>query len=991
MFVHIDPIRVVAWLCVASTSASAASPADILATFQVHPDFQIELMAMEPAVIDPVDMAFDEHGHPYLVEMPGYPFNDVPGRVVRLEDHDGDGLYETRVLFAENFPIADSILPYRKGFLVASPPDLVFIRDTDGDGTADEREVLMTGFAVGNTQHNYGGLNYGLDNWVYAANGGNSGTVRWTKGGGDPVALGFSDYRLDPERRLFELTGRSSGGFGATFDDWGRYYSTHNMEHLSQMVFPGRYLEHLPFARTGTMTNISDHEEMGTARIFPIGVQESRVNHPEQQGYFSGACGLSFYGGGAFPDGFSNSIFVCDVVLNLVHRDALSANGAAIKASRVDERFDFLASSDRSFRPVNSVTGPDGALYVLDMHRGAIEHPEWIPDEIEATLDLNAGKTEGRILRISPKDGLARKRDGLERKDTKALAAALSDANKWRRDMAQQLLLDERDKSAVPLLRKLLAESTNPKARLHALWTLNGFDALKPAEIISGLADPHEGVRENAVIIAEDRIAKGPSILKAVCGLAADPAPRVRLRAALALSTVLATMTNPEVHDAARDAAETIAMSDMADPWTRLAVFSALRNDAAAMVARMAGEAEVASRDGAKELVAGFARLAAEKADTPSLGSALAAVAAHGEDAPAFAAAALDGFAEGIEARDQPLSAADLAKILAPLQDHPVPIIASAAWRVASALELPPTDSQRARVAEAGRRAADTSLSIGERIDSLGLFSFADFKEREEPLFGLLGKDTPRAIQSAAMGQLGAVTESSVAKKLIGLWPTLGPETRKAASSILIYKRSNHDLLLGAMESGAIAIGQLNLDLERRRALLLSRDESIQRRAEALFSDAELVTRKEAMGAMRPALALKGDPAKGHSLFTEVCSKCHIVSGEGTDVGPNLTDVFRKSPESLMQDILDPNAALDTQFIAYAAETLDGTFVNGIIVGEDAETITLREALGKDTTFRRDDIQEMTSGGLSLMPEELEKDMDHRQMADLLAFLLQPR
>ena len=229
----------------------------------------------------------------------------------------------------------------------------------------------------------------------------------------------------------------------------------------------------LPVEPGHSLINASDHDENGLSRIYPIGEQESRVNHPEQSGYFSGACGITFYGGGAFPEGFNNSLFVADVVLNLVHIDILSPDKAAFKASRHQEKVEFLASTDRSFRPVNLSTGPDGSLYLIDMYRQVIEHPEWIPDEIEATLDLKAGKDKGRIYRITPRGKSMPAPhifDDLRAIDK--IVEALASPNQWVRTTAQRLLVSLQGEAIVPALEALFQQTDQPLARLHAMWTL---------------------------------------------------------------------------------------------------------------------------------------------------------------------------------------------------------------------------------------------------------------------------------------------------------------------------------------------------------------------------------------------------------------------------------------------------------------------------------------------------------------------------------------
>jgi putative heme-binding domain-containing protein len=207
----------------------------------------------------------------------------------------------------------------------------------------------------------------------------------------------------------------------------------------------------------------------------------------------------------------------------------------------------------------------------------------------------------------------------------------------------------------------------------------------------------------------------------------------------------------------------------------------------------------------------------------------------------------------------------------------------------------------------------------------------------------------------------------------------------------LLYRAENHDLLLTALEKKEITLGELNFHLERLRTLLFSDQENIRRRARALFSDAGVLTRKEAMDKMRPALALPGDPRKGGERYRELCAKCHRLGNEGEDIGPNLTEIFRKSAKSLLHDIIDPNAATETKYLSYVVQNKEGEFVTGLVSGETDEEVTIQVAGGERRTIRRDQIKQMSASGISMMPEGLEEGMSPQVMADLLAFLMIPR
>lgn len=375
-------------------------------SFQLETGFTLSRVATEPLIQDPVDLEFNERGEAMVLEMPGYPMEDKQSRLLVLKDQDRDGVFDDATVFAEGLQLANSFIPYQKGALVAAPPYLLFLRDEDQNNVAEKVDTLMGGFSTGNLQHNYNGLTYGLDNWIYAANGGNDGAPYWWSDTTSVMDLRGQDFLFNLETRTLERLGESSGGFGLGMDPYGRLFETHNLTHISTLVFPERYLKGKDFFEKHALENISNHEENGLARIYPIGEQESRVNHPEQSGYFSGSCGITYYGGGAFGEVYENTVWVADVVLNLVHVDKIKPNGASFEAARQLDNRDFLACADRASRPVNMTVGPDGAMYLVDMYRNVIEHPEWIPDDIEKPLDLNAGKDKGRFVGLLARRGL---------------------------------------------------------------------------------------------------------------------------------------------------------------------------------------------------------------------------------------------------------------------------------------------------------------------------------------------------------------------------------------------------------------------------------------------------------------------------------------------------------------------------------------------------------------------------------------------------------
>jgi putative membrane-bound dehydrogenase-like protein len=371
-----------------------ASPENL----ELHPDLEISLFAREPDVVDPVALSFDEMGWVYVVEMRDYPYGFGPerrpgGTVRLLVDSDGDGKADRSTLFAENLSFPTSITCWDGGVLVTAPPEILFLKDTDGDGKADVREVVIEGFHLGVTDSNANGLRWSLDNWVHGANGGNGGDiVSPGKRPGDVRTLNDRDFRFSPFTGEIQLTSRTGGGFGLVFDSWGHSFTTYNINHIQQRVAsddPFRRLPGLPPVET--TQSISDHEDM--ARIHPISVAVTRPNHPEQAGHFSSAGGMGFIGHQGWPKSLQDSVVVGDVVGNLVHRDLLVPDGPIFRATRAPGELDreFLASRDSAFRPVGMEQGPDGALYLLDMQRDVIEHPDYIPKKLLEKEDIRAG------------------------------------------------------------------------------------------------------------------------------------------------------------------------------------------------------------------------------------------------------------------------------------------------------------------------------------------------------------------------------------------------------------------------------------------------------------------------------------------------------------------------------------------------------------------------------------------------------------------------
>ncbi|MEO6034378.1 MAG: PVC-type heme-binding CxxCH protein, partial [Verrucomicrobiota bacterium] len=479
------------------------TPAQSIAAFQLEPGLKIELVASEPDVISPVAIAFDERGRMYVAENRGYPIgpgtgNSPVGQIALLEDTDGDGKYDKRTTFADGLTFPNGVMCWKGGIYVTCAPTVYYFKDTNGDGVTDVKQIVFEGFQdLSTTQLRVSHPTLGIDNWVYLTCGLTAGKIS------SPIYTNHSivfanriDFRFRPDEPIFEETA-GTAQFGQTFDAFGRRFICSNRNHIQQVMMQLNYLKRNPnFAFSDIVQDIPDHGPAG--KVFPLSANITTA--ASHTGFFTSACGVTIYNGTALPEKYRGNSFTCEPAGNLVHHDVLSSSNATFVAKRAYETQEFLASPDNWFRPVNLAVGPDGALYVCDMYRKTIEHPEYLPEATRKITDFESGKDKGRIYRITAADFSGRARhsvragagiskDGaqgtdapyhvdLDKAPVLKLCAELNNPNSWWRMTAQRLLIERQDKSAVPILKALIAKGKTSAARVHALRTLDGLGAL---------------------------------------------------------------------------------------------------------------------------------------------------------------------------------------------------------------------------------------------------------------------------------------------------------------------------------------------------------------------------------------------------------------------------------------------------------------------------------------------------------------------------------
>jgi putative membrane-bound dehydrogenase-like protein len=952
------------------------SPTEELATFRVPRGFHVELIAAEPQVVDPVAMAFDEDGRIYVAEMRGYPNGGIAeghitsGRIKLLEDRDGDGLYETATVFADGLRFPTAVMPWKGGLLVGNAPDIVFLEDTDGDGKADRSRRLYTGFGLQNIQQLINSLQWGLDNWVYGVAGSNGGTITAPEMPTmTPVSLNGRGVRFHPEKPG-SLEPTSGGGqYGLAVDDWQNWFTATNSQHLRHIVLPDHYLRRNPSLPVSAVTlDIPDHG--AACKVYRISPFEGwrvertrrRAEGPDARrfpstelvpgGFITSACSPLVYAADLFPTAYRDNSFVCDPANNLVHRDVLEQKGATFTAKRADVECEFLASTDTWFRPVHLCLGPDGAIYVLDFYREAIETPLSLPDDLKKKMNLES-RGRGRIWRIVPDTvdrnhaPSAKRKPALRKAPAEDLVKHLVDRNIWWRLTAQRLLVERQDKTIVPALEKLSREAEFPPGRAHALWTLHGLGALEDAALERALKDRDAGVREQALRLCDERLGRSASLREAVTALAGDPAARVRFQLAFTLGAADTPQTAA--------ALAKIAHRDVADPWTQTAVLSSAGRCATALLEALTHDRDFTMNPSPAHLQF-LTRLAVVEA---ARGADLTPILAHiGKPGDATGAgwqlALLNGLGQGLQQTSQPLSRL---------------------W-----------EGGRPFFERAAATTRDANASATDRIAAARLLGLAPYALAEPALQECLGPQSPSEVQLAAVRALSVHDNPLIPGTLLAGWTGYSPTLRREVLEAVFARRARLGALLDAIEAKKIQPGQI--EPARLEQLRRHPDARLRQRALALLASQTSADRQRVVDDYRPALALKGDAARGKALFKKTCATCHRLENEGVEVGPDLLSALRnKSKEQLLSDILDPSREVDPRYINYLVTTKAGRTFSGMIAAETASSLTLRRAENAEDTILRSQIDEVQATPKSLMPEGLEMQLTKQDLADVVAYL----
>lgn len=960
----------------------ATPPEETLKGFQLEQGFQLELVASEPNVMDPVDACFDENGQMYVAEMRGYPYlpeqrpDYIPGPVRKnagvirlLKDTNGDGAMDQSFVFADTITWPTSVCCFDGGVYVIAPPNIYYFKDTDGDHKADIRETVFTGIPTKNVQGLANNLKWSLDNHIYFAGGTNGGSI--LKDGKEVIPSGRRDLKLNPKTRELEAI---SGGsqFGHSMDDWGNRFVCSNSNHIQHVLYPSHYLKRNSYlavpgvlktaARRGAAAPVfrksppEPYRVVRTARRVADPEFRKRLSLTEQAatGFFTSATGVTIYRGAAYPREYQGNAFIGDVGGNLIHRKTMEQSGATHIATRADENTEFVTSTDNWFRPVNFVNAPDGTLYALDMYRETIEHPFSIPEDIKRHLDLESGYDRGRIYRLVHPQGTKFKVLKLGEMPIDQLVKQLDSPNSWNRETAQRLIWERQDREAIQPLVKLLKTSKQPLGRLHALWTLDGLDALNAELLLKALSDSEPGVREHAIRLSEKYAQKNPELSQALLKLTSDPSYRVQLQLAFSLGEF--------EKEAAVAGLTELVNSEKFDRDLQVAVLTSSANIAGPLAVNFLRESKGSVSGSKRPLVIELLRIAGAKKDT---NDALSVLGFASDDSISLVQKQLilGALGEGLERRGASLDTL--------LNDK----------------KLDAGIKQRfdKTIADAVQIAEDEDESLKERVAAIRLLGFMNYQVAGDVLAEVLNPRSSPEIQLAAVESLSRMRHKDVSSALLMNWSGFSPAVRTDVVDALLGSSGRIDSLLNAIKKKQVKLNEVARD--KKDLLMNHPNQSIRKRARTVLGNEVNSDRAKIVKAYQGALDLKGDLESGKKIYMKNCSGCHKVGDQGHNVGPNLATTKNKSNGDLLIAILDPSREAQANYNTYTIVTEQGKLFTGIIAAETATSYTIRRAEGKQDTILRNNIDTLLSNGVSLMPNGLEKEVNAQQMADLLAFI----
>jgi uncharacterized protein len=969
------------------------APEDSLKHLLVPAGFEPRLFAAEPEIKKPLCMTWDHRGRLWIAESTDYPNakrRDGQGndRITICTDTNGDGRADSFQVFAEGLNIPTSLLCANGGVIVLQAPDTLFLKDTDGDGRADLKKVLFTGWGISDTHAGPSNLRWGFDNWVWGIVGYSAFRGRV---GGEDIRFTQGFYRFKPDGSKLEyVRTTSNNSWGVGFSEDGLIFgSTANGCPSVFMPIANRYYEGVKGMSPEKLESIASSNS-----FYPV---TDKVRQVDYHGGFTAAAGHALYTARTYPSHYWNqTAFVAEPTGHLIATFTLHRRGSAFHDYY---GWNLLASDDEWTAPINAEVGPDGNVWFIDWYNYIVQHnptPQGFRTGRGAAYETPLrDKVHGRIYRIVYSTAQPSRTAPLDPSDGPALVNALRSDNQLWRMHAQRLLVERAHTDIVPALVALARDQSVDSiglntAAIHSLWTLHGLGASASGDgeatraALAALKHPSAGVRRNAVqVLPRDERSVG-GIISA--GLLGDADGQVRLAAFLALADQPASdAAATAVAAALRGGA---ARSD--DGLTDAATAAAAKSAAPFLKAIAARQAGQPSGPEVIQIAERVAEHYARGGPGDSISGLLASLA---ESERAMSEAILRGLARGWPKSRTVAVDEQGQQVLKKLATELSPVARGHLVRLVGLWGNQALDRLGAEIAAACMATArDNSLTEARRIDAarqLVELRPQDFTAAKD----LLALIAPRTSPELAAGWVDAVAGSKApdaGKALVEALPALAPSVRARVLRALLGRTDWIPALVDALERNEARVSELALD--QKQALASHPNRDVAARARKLLAQGGGLPdpdRQKVLDRLGPLLEEGGDPAHGKVVYQQQCAKCHIHSGEGGKVGPDLTGMAAIPRHDLMINILDPSRSVEGNFLQYNVATTDGRTISGLLASETKTSVELVDAEGKRQVVLREDIDEMAASKKSLMPDGFEKQISTADLNDLLAFLTQ--
>ncbi len=929
--------------------------------------YRVDLVAAEPLLSDPINLAFGVDGRVWVVEMSDYPLGvEGGGRVKWMRDLDGDGQLDEVKVFLDGLSYPTSVMPWRDGALIIAAPDILFAHDEDGDGRADRVEPLLTGIEESNPQHRASGFDIGLDGWLHFAVG--HGTKELlSHRNGQTYSVAGRDAAWNPDTGELRTTaGETQFVRGRdAFDNW---FGNSNSLPMYQFVIDDRYMQHASVAG-------GPRQDLLTPAVAPPVYPRSRTVERFNDLYalnrFTSACSaIVVRVPGVNRDQDHTQALVCEPVHNLVARIDFNQAGSVFTATHEPdaEQFDFFTSIDPWSRPVRVINAPDGTVWIVDMVRRVIEHPEWIPTAWQERIDLRSGSQLGRIYRVCYSDYQLQPMIALS--TGQQILDALASDNGARRDLALQALIQADADSVAslePRVRELAHSSKQAAVRASALGCLLAKTWLTPNDVVATLSGDDARLVRFGLELAENFAGQlTPQLQRSMEDVAAR-----NLGLAVDLQWVLTSTLLEQL--AAESGLSQIAARSSDDAWV-LKAFALLRQPKQALaVTQQLLDRWNADRPLSPE---GFAEVEHCVSKLWSVCSA--------RDREALAIKRLQAMLDNAD------SGFTNSQLL---------LLSSLAQGKAQSSSNQEADSKSSSTPEAAelsgllRRVTDRiielmqadKLSEAEQLTFVNLLGsgLASSQDELKMAAAFLQPDKSFQVRRTTVESLRRLRDAAVGHALLAQWPSLNSALRSSAGATLLSRREWTKSLVEALEGGQVAAGEL--DLPTLQHLSTYGDRELRNRCVELFG--QPTERSQVVAEYLASLPPPAATPQGEKLFTEHCAACHKSVAGKPQIGPPLENLGHWTLDQWVSAILDPNKTLEPKYRQSTILTEDGEVVSGLVLERNDRELLIGVSDGSVKTVPAASIADEKNAGISLMPVGFEQKLTPEQLSELLGFL----